>query len=189
MLPVRRLALIVVALLSPPLSAGGMGMDILGYVERVQLLDAPGMTLKARLDTGAKTSSLHAVDKEVFEREGEEWIAFVVRLDEAEDGMDFERPVERWVRIVQHDGEHQRRPVVRLRVCAGSEAVEHEVSLVDRSAFTYPMLLGRNFLAGRVLVDASASLSVAPDCSSEEAAPDASAEDDSQAAEAGSDAD
>ena len=47
------------------------------------------------------------------------------------------------------------RPVVAIKICLGSTVKEVEVNLVDRSGFGYPILIGRSFLAGDFLVDAS----------------------------------
>ncbi|HBC34135.1 MAG TPA: hypothetical protein DC045_07425, partial [Marinobacter adhaerens] len=58
--------------------------ETLGYVEWVVMKDT-NLRLKARLDTGAKTSSLHAVNIEGFERDGEEWVSFQIPLGDHED--------------------------------------------------------------------------------------------------------
>jgi len=58
--------------------------ETLGYVEWVVMQDT-SLRLKARLDTGAKTSSLHAVNVEPFEKDGSEWVSFQIPLGDHED--------------------------------------------------------------------------------------------------------
>ena len=57
--------------------------------------------------------------------------------------------------MVQHDGTKQTRAVVMMNICVAGKLLEMEVSLIDRSEFNYPLLVGRNALAGFALVDSS----------------------------------
>ncbi len=145
---------------------------VYGYLEKVDL-PGVGLALKARLDTGATTSSVHAVEIETFEREGQTWVRF--RLDHGDErGPLVERPVARWVRIKRKGAPPQRRPVVRLDLCLGDQLRRVEVSLSDRSDFLYPVLLGRNFLAGVALVDSSRRFTARPGCPAPDARGDGS---------------
>ncbi len=110
------------------------------------------ITLRAKLDTGAKTSSLGGHDVEVFQRSGQDWIGFAVANGQAR----IERPVVRRVTIRRAGAPDQRRPVVRLLTCFAGATRMTEFTITDRSDMTYPLLLGRRFLAGRVVVDAGA---------------------------------
>jgi len=139
-------------------------LHIAGYIERVTI-HPENITFKARMDTGATTSSLNALNQERFERDGAEWIRFDVIDPENEDRrITLEREVVRNVRIVRHSGNHQRRAVVRMGFCIGSHYREEEVSLVDRSSFTYQMLVGRNHMRGAILVDSSRRYLQKPQC-------------------------
>jgi len=139
-------------------------LHIAGYIERVTI-HPENITFKARMDTGATTSSLNALNQERFERDGAEWIRFDVIDPENEDRLiTLEREVVRNVRIVRHSGNHQRRAVVRMGFCIGSHYREEEVSLVDRSSFTYQMLVGRNHMRGAILVDSSRRYLQKPQC-------------------------
>ena len=74
-------------------------LEILGYIEKVRF-DNPSIELNAKLDSGATTSSLNALNKESFEKDGKEWICFDVIDPEDEDNLvTFEAPVVRTVRI------------------------------------------------------------------------------------------
>lgn len=136
---------------------------IYGWIENVRI--QPGdITLKAKLDTGATTSSLHAEDIEKFERDGEDWVRFFTRDPNADERVKVEREVSRRVKIVRHNGPSQRRVVVKIGVCVGNIYRESEASLIDRSNFTYPILIGRNFLEERILVDSAETFTTDPAC-------------------------
>ncbi len=136
--------------------SGTPAMAIAGWVEKITL-SAVGETLKAKLDTGARTSSIHAVDIKVFRRDEQRWVRFKVPLgtEEGERMVSLERPLTRRVRVKDHDDESDRRPVVELEFCFDGRSHRAQFSLVDRSRFIYPVLLGRRFLAGVAVVDPS----------------------------------
>lgn len=127
-----------------------------GWVEKLRL-EPHGIALKAKLDTGAKTSSLHAEKIETFTREGQKWVRFEMTVDDANDRprtLKLEKRRVRGVLIKEHEGEYDSRPVVEMSFCLGGERHSAEFTLVDRSRFLYPVLLGRRFLAGFAPVDA-----------------------------------
>lgn len=125
-----------------------------GWLEWV-VLEPWGLKLKAKLDTGAKTSSLHAVDIEYFRRAGEEWVRFkTFDPRRPSEPVTIERPLLRDVRIKRHGAAYQKRPVVALDLCLGDKLVSAEFSLIDRKRFNYPVLLGRSLLKQeRILID------------------------------------
>jgi hypothetical protein len=132
----------------------GVNLPVLGGVEWV-LVDADGARAKARIDTGAKTSSMHAEKLQEFERDGKPWVSFQFNPDASGNSVKMERPVERRVRIKLQDGSTQRRYVVKLLLAIGDIQENIEISLNDRSDFEYPVLIGRNFLTDNALVDVS----------------------------------
>ncbi|MBB1087902.1 ATP-dependent zinc protease [Lysobacter sp. SG-8] len=139
------------------------GKNILGWIEWVDIGRGP-LRLKAKLDTGATTSSLTAEDIEEFRKDGKRHVRFVVRDEDHDVEETFEARVVRHVRIRRHSGETQRRPVVEMRMCVGSTYRKEEFTLVDRSSFVYPVLVGRNFLAGHIVVDSGETFVRRPDC-------------------------
>lgn len=129
------------------------GKLILGEVESVWL-DPPGMGILARTDTGASSSSLHAANITEFERDGEDWVRFEVRSEEA--SVEIERPVQKFVRVYQQaDKSGSRRPVVEMRIHIGDVHGTYEFTLADRSHLEHDMILGRSFLTDMALVDVS----------------------------------
>ena len=108
----------------------------------------------ARIDTGATTSSIHAVDAENFERDGKPW----VRFKSGTPGKKLETlelPWTRHVRIKGEDDDFDRRPVVLIEVTVDGHRRRIEATLNDRSNYSYPLLIGRNFLRDNCIVDVS----------------------------------
>jgi len=125
---------------------------LVGELEHVWI-DPPGVTVVARIDTGATSSSLHAENVVPFERDGDDWVRFDMTLNENE-SVTLERQVARHARVIQQaDPDGSRRPVVQMRVRLGDVQDTFEFTLADRSHLENEMILGRNFLADVTLVD------------------------------------
>ena len=131
---------------------------VFGWVEWTYI-EPHHIHLKAKLDSGAKTSSLSAKDVERFERDGVVWMRFHVPISASDGGtaepqlIEMESRLEREVLIKRHGGGPSRRPVVHIGVCLGGQTFVTAVTLTDRSRFNYPLLLGRSALRGRALLD------------------------------------
>jgi len=126
---------------------------VLGRVEWVWLTAAQ-QRYKARIDTGAATSSISAVDVQRFERDGKRWVRFTVP-DESGNHV-FETPLLHHKKIRQASlDDLERRPVVELLVQVGDKVEGVEFTLADRNKMLYPILLGRNFLQDFAMVDVS----------------------------------
>ena len=150
--------------------------EVLGFIEWV-VMGETGIRLKARLDTGAKTSSLHAVNVESFEKDNEEWVRFQLPLGDHEDQpsegelehdeviLEFERPVYRTVLIKRKGAPSQRRHVVKMEFCIAGKIHETQFSLTDRGKFSYPVLLGRRFMRDdNILTDSARSFVAEQEC-------------------------
>ena len=138
---------------------------VVGWVERVEI--SPGnIVLQAKLDTGADNSSIHVADLNLFDRGGEQWARFEV-TDQDGRTVSLERPVVRMAKIKRHKGTAQSRPVVMLAICLGSHRRSAEVNLVDRSRFSFPMLIGRSFLRPIFVVDPAKKFTALPACPEE----------------------
>ncbi|ASI92543.1 ATP-dependent zinc protease [Vibrio mediterranei] len=130
------------------------GKLILGEQEYVRLVDMK-VTTKARIDTGATTSSLSAVDIVPFERDGKEWVKFKVKHSGVE-SKEMSMPVERWVKVKQSSSEESdKRPVIVSVIKIGDMTSKTEFTLADRTHLKYPVLLGRSFFRDVALVDVS----------------------------------
>ncbi|MDN3616991.1 ATP-dependent zinc protease [Vibrio gallaecicus] len=128
------------------------GKLILGEEEWVFV---PGLkeTLKARIDTGATTSSVSAVDIVPFERDGKDWVKFKIEHDGIKTA-EISLPVERWVKIKQSSAdESQKRAVISTWIQIGDLKEKTEFTLADRTHLTYPLLMGRSFFRDVAVVD------------------------------------
>jgi hypothetical protein len=143
-------------LLVAPICAAAKSSEfkILGWVENAYLSD-PGIEMKAKLDTGAETSSLDSRIVKKFRKDGKRWVRFAITDRESGEEYILVRERVRTIGVVQHDGSTQTRPVVMMKVCIAGEKLETEVSLIDRSEFIYPLLVGRKALSTFALVDSS----------------------------------
>ncbi|MDD1779800.1 ATP-dependent zinc protease [Enterovibrio sp. ZSDZ35] len=130
------------------------GKLIMGEKEWVKV-DTVGVTLKARVDTGATTSSISAIDIQSFKKDGENWVRFRLAHDGRESRV-IELPVVRTVRIIQSSAEgYDRRYVVKLPITIGDVTEETQFTLRDRQHLIFPVLLGRSYLKGMAMVDVS----------------------------------
>lgn len=134
---------------------------IYGYIEQVNI-QPDNITLAAKLDTGALTASLNAININQYQKDGGKWVGFDFPL-ETNKLMHFEKPLTRIAEIKRrlNDGDVKisqsvPRPVVMMEVCLKQRCQEIEVNLANRSNFDYPLLLGRNaMIAFNALIDPS----------------------------------
>lgn len=136
---------------------------IFGWIEWVAV--EPSMIpAKAKLDTGAKTSSLHAKNIEWFEKDGKDWVRFQFSPNtklsskrmlegKTKNFVTIEAPVYRSTLIKQHKRASAERPVILHKFMLDGREYEAEFTLTDRSRFIYPVLLGRRFLEKTAIVD------------------------------------
>lgn len=144
------------------LSLGAFGREVAGWREWAELLPE-GLLLSAKLDTGADTTSLGAAEVRHFQTHDGEWVAFRLPTDAPRERW-LRRPLVRLAAIKRHGLPPEHRPVVRLGICLGGISKEVEVTLADRGRFDSALLIGRNFLAGELLVDAATSFTRPPAC-------------------------
>ena len=143
-------------------AAEPLGKRIFGLEESVAL-EQLGLTVAAKLDTGADSSSLDARAIRQFSEAGQDWVSFDIA--DGEGWRTVTLPLADQVRIRRRSESLQsgqrgysRRPVVTLDLCLGDRQVPARVNLTDRSNFQYPLLLGVDVLRElAVLVDPSAS--------------------------------
>ncbi|MEM7768274.1 MAG: RimK/LysX family protein [Pseudomonadota bacterium] len=125
---------------------------VLGFIETAFIGDLT-LEMSAKLDTGADSSSVYARDVRVFEKSrGDDWVRYRLIGDDGRT-IRFEKNVVRYAQIKTKRGGTIRRPVVLLDVCVGGTHGVAEFNLADRDQFDYDVLIGREFLAARILVD------------------------------------
>lgn len=133
-------------------------MKIIGESEYVSFLPE-NTRQKARIDTGAETSSLGIMDHNTFERDGKKWVHFNVVDEMKNELVEFERPLKRIAKIKRHEAEAIERPVVELKIKLGNVELKREFTLADRSEFKFPVLIGRNVLKNKFIVNVNQKFS------------------------------
>jgi len=130
-----------------------------GWREWAALPDLGVDAIKVKLDTGARTSSLHAFDLQQFERDATPMVRFEVhpRQRSAKGAVQVEAEVvdERWVR--NSSGSRELRPVIETRVRIGEDCWPIELTLTRRDQMGFRMLLGRQAVRRRAVVDPGSS--------------------------------
>jgi hypothetical protein len=131
----------------------------LGWREWVGLPEHGLEWVKAKVDTGARTSSLHAAGLHTFELENREWVRFSIYpwQRSTTDAIQIEARVLDRRRVRSSSGTTERRPVVVLPVRMGNKIYDVEFTLTRRDEMGFRMLLGRQALRGRFLVDTGRS--------------------------------
>jgi hypothetical protein len=107
--------------------------------------------LKAKIDSGAYSCSLHVLNIE--EIKGEPKKVRFQTVDHTGKVYTLEAPVEKYIRVRSSFGRVRERPAIRTRLCLAGQEIEALISLADRSDMRFPMLVGRKILKGRVLID------------------------------------
>lgn len=131
-------------------------LGIIGAVEPVYLKDMNSV-FYARIDTGATTSSIDATEITKFERDGEEWVSFVITNAETKETKKFEKKVARKISIKRQSGHNESRVSVNMEIKIGNQQLIKEFTLVHRKDFNYQVLIGRNILNGLAVVDVATS--------------------------------
>jgi hypothetical protein len=158
----------IVALLTG-LCNGAMAQQSYGWVEKIRV-QPWDVEAKAKLDSGALTSSMHARDIELFQRDDENWVRFTIELGDDEEGQRvterIERPLFREFSVRGAGGRDQR-AVVLMEICIGNTVYEEQFSLRNRSNMNYPVLLGRRTIQHLGPIDVTRTFLTDSDCGSD----------------------
>lgn len=141
-----------------------------GWVEEIGISEV-GSVVRAKLDTGAKTSSIDAeiidirkTGKAIDGTTTGDTVVFSVAMEKG-NKKTFERSVNRYVRIKKKGGGYIRRPVITMNFCIADRAVSEEVNLANREGFIYPVLVGRNMMQhADLVIDAGKTFITRPTC-------------------------
>ncbi len=135
---------------------GGPNKTLVGWREWVSLPHLGVLHVKVKVDTGARSSSLHAYDVRETQIRGRLWVVFKVHPLQRDDTFVVEgrAPLLERRHVTSSNGKRELRPVIRTDVRIGSlEAFDIELTLTRRDEMGFRMLLGREALRGRFVVD------------------------------------
>ncbi len=142
------------AAVARPVSADPI--QVYGWREKI-LIDGMEKGIYAKLDTGAYTSSIHAEEKELFERDGKKWVRFIVTEPRKKGSprIRIEAPLVRIARIKEPGGETETREVVRLAFKIGDRKLRGDFTLNNRSNMLSIALIGRTTIKQLGWIDPS----------------------------------
>ena len=134
-------------------------LKVVGWREWVQLPDLVDTPIKAKVDTGAKTSSLHAFFIEPYTKDGKPWVKFLLHPNQNDNDLEVEchAAISDQREVSDSGGHKENRYVIESTIILGKEVLIAEITLTDRDSMSFRMLLGRNLLRGSCIVDSGSS--------------------------------
>ena len=128
---------------------------VLGWREWVALPELGVRRLRAKVDTGARSSALHVDAQWRFVERGAPWVGF--RVSDGHASVRARAPVHDEREVMDSGGHRSRRVFLRTRLWLAGASREIELNLCDRRGMAFPMLLGRSALRGGFAVDPARS--------------------------------
>ena len=127
----------------------------IGSEEWVSLSELNIPYIKARIDSGAKTSSLHALNIQAYQKEGQAWVSFDVYPIQNDGKCKVKcNALVTDKRVVKSStGNREQRFVIQTFMSLGNHTWSIELTLTNRDSMGYRMLLGREAMKGRLIVD------------------------------------
>ena len=122
----------------------------IGWREWIYLPKFDDFAIKAKVDTGARTSALHATQIKEYNKNGKKLVSF--RLHQSNNHVDISTQLIRYLKITSSFGDSEIRPLIRLKIRLGERSWFTEITLTKRNRLTYPMLIGRNTLMKKYLI-------------------------------------
>jgi hypothetical protein len=131
----------------------------LGWREWVALPELGVSRIKAKVDTGARTSALHAFQLATYEKAGHTWVKFQLHplQGDTEAVVECHAPVKDHRKVRDSGGHEEYRYVIESTIQVGEKKLTAELTLTERDTMRFRMLLGRTALKGRYIVDPGAS--------------------------------
>jgi hypothetical protein len=130
-------------------------LPVIGWREWIDLPELGIKEIKAKIDTGARSSALHAIHVEPFEQEGKEMVRFQVHPYQRDSHftVSAEAQLLEWRQVRNSSGDAQLRPVIQTAIELGGLQWSIELTLTNRDVMGFRMLLGREGVRRRFLVN------------------------------------
>ncbi len=132
---------------------------MLGWREWVALPELNINEIKAKIDTGARSSALHAFEIDPYRKDGQPWVMFAIHpvQNQTDTVIECHAPVKDR-RIVSDSGGHkQRRYVIETPMVLGSSVINAEITLTNRDTMLFRLLIGRTAMNTRFIIDSNRS--------------------------------
>ncbi len=150
--------------------------EVIGWRERVALPDLGIAGLAAKIDTGARTAALHAVDQRIVDVGGRPWVEFMIPVHNRRTATIVRAPLVDERDIKNTGGVPERRLIVQTLLLIGRHRWHIEVSLANREKMEFDLILGRTAIRGRgILIDPGRSFVLGHATAIEPAAQEATA--------------
>lgn len=128
---------------------------VLGWREWLALPALDISAIKAKVDSGARSSALHVEAIEEFTRDNADWVRFQLNplTRSSKRARWIETPLSERRKVTDSGGNVSVRPFIKTEVRIGAISFEIEMNLTNRRAMLFPMLLGRTAMSGRIVID------------------------------------
>ena len=133
-----------------------MEFQMIGWREYIDIPTMKLTDIKAKIDTGAKTSALHAENIEIVTIENKKYVKFIFTDDSGHEKKVKARFIEERI-IKSSTGQKTLRPVVKAKIKMGKEEFDIELTLINRDLMGFKMLIGRDALKHQFLINPSKS--------------------------------
>jgi hypothetical protein len=134
-------------------------LPLLGWREWVTLPELNLEHIKAKIDTGARSSALHAFALDPYRKGGQRWVMFAIHPEQKHNDIVVEchAPIKDRRFVSDSGGHKQRRYVIESSLIIGQSLIRAEITLTNRDNMQFRMLLGRTAMNGHFAIDPSAS--------------------------------
>jgi len=134
-------------------------LPVLGWREWVTLPELNLKHIKAKIDTGARSSALHAFALDPYRKGGQRWVMFAIHPEQKHTDTIIEchAPIKDRRFVSDSGGHKQRRYVIESQLMIGQSLISAEITLTNRDNMQFRMLLGRTAMNGHFIIDPSAS--------------------------------
>ncbi len=141
------------------MTESSIGKPMLGWREWVALPELNINEIKAKIDTGARSSALHAFEIAPYRKGGQHWVMFAIHpvQNQTDTVIECHAPVKDR-RIVSDSGGHkQRRYVIETPMVLGCSVINAEITLTNRDTMLFRLLIGRTAMNSRFIIDSNHS--------------------------------
>ena len=131
---------------------------MLGWREWIALPELNIAQIKAKIDTGARSSALHAYFIDPYQKGGQQWVMFAIHPKQYSDvSQECHAPVKDRRMVSDSGGHKQRRYVIETPLVLGRHTIKAEITLTNRDSMLFRMLLGRTAINTEFIIDPGAS--------------------------------